>query len=218
MGGDSFGPRTYQLLNGLRKMNNAPIVRLSYKDRTPGEDSRLAPTSEQTFDEGYENGFEAGRAAAKAVFDKERETYQTNARSCVTALESAVRNVRAMEQEIQREIEKTVPEIVYALVEEILAREVKGSDDPGREALLRALSLDATTEDAIVRMNPDDIETLTDISDLEARRHIEIVEDPEVEKGGAIVSIGKATLDARLKTALERVRKTLIDEINGESA
>ena len=209
----SLKARSRLPFSGLRKVNNAPIIPLSYKDKTEKAGEEPVPP-EPTFDEGYEKGYEVGLAAAKASFGQEREAFVAEANSSMAALEAAIERLRNAEEELRREIQKVFPGVAYILVEEILGREIRSIDDPGREAIIRALSIDATTDDAIVRMNPDDVKTLTDISDLKAHREIEVVIDTDIERGGAIVSVGKATLDARLSTALERVRKTLAQEVD----
>ena len=47
-------------------------------------------------------------------------------------------------------------------------------------------------------------------------REVCVVPDPAVEPGGALVEIGKATLDGQLSTALERVRQVLLDTCRTE--
>ena len=41
-------------------------------------------------------------------------------------------------------------------------------------------------------------------------RVVRVVADPAVERGGALVEIGRATLDAQIGSAVERVRQILL--------
>jgi flagellar biosynthesis/type III secretory pathway protein FliH len=39
---------------------------------------------------------------------------------------------------------------------------------------------------------------------------VNVVADPSVERGGAMVEVGRATLDGQLSSALDRVRQVLL--------
>jgi flagellar assembly protein FliH len=79
--------------------------------------------------------------------------------------------------------------------------------NPGQDAVSRVLALDEGMQPATVRLNPGDIEALEEV---DLGRVLNVVADPSVEPGGAVVEIGRATLDGQLGPALERVRQVLL--------
>lgn len=159
--------------------------------------------------EGYETGYQEGISKAKSEYEEQFLVSKNRVDAVLETLANAVLNVKETERELLKRIEKTVPEVAYELVEAILTREIQTLDDPGREAITRALTIDTANENATIHLNPQDIKTLTDLSDLKTKREIEIVVDPDIESGDALVVIGKATIDARISSALERVKKIL---------
>jgi flagellar assembly protein FliH len=176
-----------------------------YDEIKPGnekEDSRH-------YAEGYETGYQEGISKAKSEYEEQFLVSKNRVDSVLETLANAVLNVKETERELLKRIEKTVPEVAYEIVEAILTREIQTLDDPGREAITRALTIDTANESATIHLNPQDIKTLTDLSDLKTKREIEIVVDPDIESGDALVVIGKATIDARISSALERVKKIL---------
>ena len=54
------------------------------------------------------------------------------------------------------------------------------------------------------------IDTLGEFADLARGRQLSLIADSSVDPGGALVEIGRSTLDGQLRTALERVRAVLI--------
>jgi flagellar assembly protein FliH len=108
---------------------------------------------------------------------------------------------------MRAEIQAAAPKLAFAVVEALLGRELALAANPGREAVARVLALDEGMQPATVRMNPTDIAAFGE-DDL--GRVVSVVADPAVEPGGAVVEIGRATLDAQLGPAVERVREILL--------
>jgi flagellar assembly protein FliH len=79
--------------------------------------------------------------------------------------------------------------------------------NPGRDAVIRVLALDEGLSPATVRLNPVDMAAL---EALDLGRVLNVVADPGVEPGGALVEVGRASLDRQLGPALERVRQILL--------
>jgi flagellar assembly protein FliH len=118
----------------------------------------------------------------------------------VAAAEEAERRVLA-------EVQVAAPKLAFAIVEAILGRELALAANPGQEAVARVLALDEGRQPAIVRLNPDDVEALDQMG---LGREVQVVADPAVERGGALVEIGRSTLDGQLGSAIERVRHVLL--------
>jgi flagellar assembly protein FliH len=160
--------------------------------------------------DGYEDGYADGQARAAAEAERERGVVASRVDAAISSLESAVRDAQMLDAQRRAELQSTASELAFSLLEELLARELALSSNPGRDAITRALELDKGTEPATVRLNPHDLDALGEFSDLASGRQVNLVADSSVDPGGALVEIGRSTLDGRLGTALERVRDVLV--------
>jgi flagellar biosynthesis/type III secretory pathway protein FliH len=192
----------------LRRLVHSPAVPTTYVSREVEEESIVVHQS-MAQRQGYEDGYAEGLARALAATDRVRDEESRRVETVMAALAQAITDVREADVRRQNEIQRSAPRLAFALVEQLLARELELTVNPGREAIIRTLALDGGTLPATVRMNPGDVDKLGEISDLNLGRKILVVPDPAVEVGGVLVEIGSTTLDGQLNTALERVRKVL---------
>jgi len=192
----------------LRRLAHSPAVPTTYASRDTEVDLmevRQAAAQRQ----GYEDGHAEGMARALADADRVKVEESRRVETALAALAQATTDVREADLRLRTEIQRTAPRLAFALVEQLLARELELTVNPGREAIIRTLAFDEGALPATVRMNPEDADKLGEISDLNLGRKILVVPDPAVEVGGVLVEIGNTTLDGQLNTALERVRKVL---------
>ena len=193
------------------------MVATPYAARRDGDESVDARERE-----GYRQGFEEGCAQGRreAIEESARAQLHDTARaqSALEALATAVRAANEADQRMRAEIQAAAPRLAFALVEELLGREVALAADPGREALTRVLTFDQGSEPAVVRMNPTDLEILGELDPSLSRRDITLVPDASVERGGAVADFGRGSVDAQLSTALSRVREILMGDETGVGA
>lgn len=200
---------------GLRRLAHLPAVPITYASRDTEEESmeiRRAAAERQGYEDGYTKGLE--RALADA--DRARGEESLRVEAALALLARAVTDAHEVGVRLRKEIQASAPKFAFALVEELLARELKLMVNPGLEAIIRTLALDEGTLPATVRMNPADAKNLGEMSDLGLDREILVVADPAIEAGGVLIEIGSATLDGQLNTALERVRKALFGPVKLE--
>ena len=113
-------------------------------------------------------------------------------------------------EERSADLERSVPQFAFALLEELFGRESVLAVDPGRDAIARALALDEGMQPAVARLSPGDAAVIGDLDDLSPSRQLTVVADPTVEPGGALVEVGSTTIDSQLTHALERVRAVVV--------
>jgi flagellar assembly protein FliH len=190
----------------LRRLSHSPVVPTAYLSRDAELDTREADSA-AAVRQGYEDGYAEGMAQAEEVAARSRSEQAQKAARALSALARALSDAEEAEHRMRTEIQVAAPKLAFALLETLLGREVALAADPGREAIMRALALDESVQPATVRLNPVDVEALRT---LDLGRVLHLVADAAVEPGGAVVEIGKATLDGQLGPALERVRQVLL--------
>ena len=190
----------------LRRLSHSPAVPTAYRSRTK-EIEAMEAEAAAAVRQGYDDGYAEGLAAAAAVAAAKRNEEAQRAAGALSALGRAVAAAEEAERVVRAEIQAAAPKLAFALVEALLGRELALAANPGREAVARVLALDEGMQPATVRMNPVDVAAFDD-GDL--GRVVNVVADPAVEPGGALVEIGRAILDGQLGPAVERVREILL--------
>lgn len=202
-------PRSRPMLE-LRRLSHAAVVTTTYLDRNTDEEPQsLEESRDEARREGYEHGYAEGLAKAAVDAAALREEHTIRIENGVSALNKLISDFEDAHRQLLQEIQAAAPKLVFQLVEQLLGRELELSKSPGKEAIARALAFDSSEGKAKVRLNPADLETISDLSEFNRTREIELIADSSVEVGGAIAEVDNSVFDARLSTALERVRQVI---------
>jgi len=193
----------------LRRLTHSSAVPTTYASRD-GEADLMQVRQVQAVRQGYDDGYAEGLARAVLDNDLARGEESKRIETALAALATAISELRDADLHLRSDIQKSAPRLAFALLEQLLARELVVADNPGRDAIVRILALDDGALPATIRMNPDDVDKLGEVADLGLGREIVIIADPKVPSGGALVEIGNTTLDGQIDTALERVKKILL--------
>ncbi|MHB1209898.1 MAG: FliH/SctL family protein [Acidimicrobiales bacterium] len=193
----------------LRRFADDTVVPTTYENKGPRLDSlevHRAEAARQGYEEGYAEGMERALAdiARKSAEESQRAALALN------ALARAVSAAQESAQKVRSEVQEAAPKLAFELLETLLAREVSLAVNPGYEAITRVLSLDEGNDPVTVWMHPVDVASLGDLADAELGRDVNVMADPSIERGGAMVEMGRTTLDGQLSHALARVREVLL--------
>lgn len=185
-------------------MWSSPAVRLV----DPGAVAPLGPlpsgaqaAAEEADTSAWEAGVEAGRAMALAEEGAALASARRAMDRAAAALASAAEELRAARAEA---LAVEAPGLVaFALrVVEALAGELPPRLTPAR--LAEALELVPAEELPVLRLHPEDLETVGELP-LDAK----VLADPTVERGGCVVEVGPTRVDAQRGPALARLRAAL---------
>jgi flagellar assembly protein FliH len=193
----------------LRRLGDPTAVTTTYERRghqTESLEAQRIATLRQAYAEGHAEGLEAATRDAARMKAEEADRLTV----ALGALAAAVEASHDAESRRWAEVQAAVGRLAFGVVEALVAHELRTASDPGREAIVRAMSTDHGLTPATVRLNPVDLDTLGQLGELGRTRELRVVADPSVESGGALVDLGKATIDAQVGTALERVRQVLL--------
>jgi flagellar assembly protein FliH len=160
---------------------------------------------------GYAAGLRAAEAEVARVAERvhaERESLRADAAtalaSALAALEAAVARVADLDSLVLAESDSALAAASIELAESIIGRELSDGPASARVALSRALS---TVDPAValdVRISPVDLAVLS-ANDIESSV-VNLVADPGLDRGDAIVDVPEGRVDARISSALDRAR------------
>lgn len=171
----------------------------------------LEESREQGHRQGYEAGYAAGDQDARRSLtqraDDERVAYQAD-------LNLFLSGVEATSRQAWLEMEPQVIELVFEIARKVIKMEVDLNRAAAIEVVKNTLRRVADSTSLRIRVHADDLETVRGNREdlyalVDSIRKIEIVEDRRVGPGGCIVETDAGTIDARIETQLEEVRKML---------
>jgi flagellar assembly protein FliH len=174
---------------------------------------RTAPTlPDEGQDAGYLAGHAQGLAEGRAQAAAEAEAEHAALLHARVAAEQLVAELGAAVEEARRQralaldgMASELAEAALALAEAVIGREPVTAAD----ALARALALVPAKASVTARLHPEDLASL-DPADHPA---VELQADAAVERGGCVLDLPDATIDAQLGPALERARAALLDDV-----
>jgi flagellar assembly protein FliH len=165
---------------------------------------------------GHAAGYAAGRKKAEQELDELRTALALDAQSrsesaaadlrlAVAALERSAELLRAHEVPALESVDAAIAAAAFELAEAIVGYELSAAPGSARAALARATDAVPVAVTRI-RLNPED-SALIALHELGAG--VVVVDDPSVERGGAILDIEHGSIDARVSTALARAKAAL---------
>lgn len=161
---------------------------------------------------GYEQGLQEGRDAGR----KEAHQEMLQALAALEARWSqAAAQFDAQQAQLDREARMAVLELAVKLAHKIVHRVVEVDPAVVQDQVAEALSHVLRPHDVTIRVHPLDhalaAEALPKLTaQFRELRHVQVVEDQAVDRGGCIVSAGQGEIDARVETQLQRISELLL--------
>ncbi|MGP7960198.1 FliH/SctL family protein [Sanguibacter sp. A247] len=190
-------------------------------------ESRTASVRESARVAGHAAGWAAGaRAAADAAVAaaqrvaQRTEAAEADARArlndALRTLGAAAGAAASREAGVVEDATATLVALAIDLAEAIVGVELSRDEFSARAALTRALELPATTGPVVVRLNPTDlahVRAMCERGDHALPAHVTLAEDATLERGDAVSELPTGHLDARLGTAMARLRAALEESV-----
>lgn len=167
----------------------------------------------QAYEEGYrqgqQDGFQQGMSDAASEM-------RTTLREAVDKAQHIIAAARQEAQDMIMDAERQIVELALAVSRKILAREIEENPMVVLPIVKAALEKVRDQEQIVVRVNPDDYDMV-----LQARRDLQmmvgreqaltIVADHTVGVGGCLIDTPCGTVDAKLDTQFDAIKKSLED-------
>lgn len=142
----------------------------------------------------------AQNASAEERRDAEHQLGVAALRAAVARLDEAVAGVCAR-------VEARTCEVAADLTEELLGRELRVAQSPGVDAVRRALALAPAAPVLRIRLS---VEESADPGLAALAGGATVVPDPALRRGDALIETAEGVLDARVSSAMARVREVLL--------
>lgn len=162
----------------------------------------VTAASEAGYADGVQRGYDDGRRTAA-------DDSRNDLAFALTALHAAIEDLHRRDAVGLAQLAEETVDLALAIATAVLGRELDTAVDPGRDALVRALAMAPDRGDAVARLHPDDLARLGTIDDATGGRDVQLVADHRVERGGCVLDVGAARIDAQMGPAIERVRAEL---------
>lgn len=166
------------------------------------------------FEQGLAEGREQGKAQALAETTEQLAQLQQ-------AWVEAAQQWEAQQQQLHREARQDVLKLAVMLAHKVVHRVVEQDNRVAVEQVAAALSHVLRSSDVTVRICPDDRQwvdqALPDVvSSMSQLQHVQLIDDPQVGKGGCVVSFGQGRIDATIETQLSRIAALLLPSADAD--
>ena len=150
---------------------------------------------EKGFAQGEKDGFELGEKRAIKVIEN---------------IEKLFNEINSFKQDVLKENEKEILDLIFAVVEKIVHHEVRQVDAAIKEAIFTALDMAAEKSKVIINVNPDDYDYVEKLRPNLFRNNKEIksivvTSDPTISKGGCLLETSRGNIDATIESKLEKI-------------
>ena len=180
-------------------------------------DEALQQTEERARVRGHAAGHAAGlraaeleaaqlRTAMQAEFDRRLAERMAEVSAAAAALTRAAAALNARTAPVLAEADSTLAAAAVTLTETLIGHAQGDHDAFARAALDRALAAAGTDVVQRVRMHPEDLALVG----TTAAQGVELVPDAALGRGDAVAELQDGLIDARLSSALDRVRTALL--------
>ncbi|MDI6703073.1 MAG: FliH/SctL family protein [bacterium] len=150
---------------------------------------------------GEEEGFRQGRQTVQKLLNK---------------LEDIITEAKVKRNEIIRSSEADIMCLAILIAEKIIGSEISTNREVVLNNVKKALKKITGKEEIVIRVNIDDLELVKGhksefLNQVRTLRKIDFEEDPSIERGGCRILTDFGSVDARLSTQLDEIRKSLLN-------
>ena len=165
---------------------------------------------EPTWAEGYEAGVEEGMSIGRALTSEEEAAHDRRVRVLCEAMALAADHAIAEQRRIVEATRDSLIRAAFDLTEALIDRDLRDRPRSGEEALRAAMSLAPEHLSCTARLNPNDLEQLTNIEGSFSHRDLTLVADHSIPAGDCVVDLPAGQIEFRLVDALDRARRVLL--------
>jgi flagellar assembly protein FliH len=174
--------------------------------------------------EGHEKGLAEGVAAGREQgLAEAREEFRHRQEGLLSALTGLMKELEGQKGRLFSQAHRDLVRLAVAIAGKVVKREVDQEAGVAEANVREAVALTGAASDVTVRVHPGDLESLSllagEVVDEVGRlKHLRLVADETVGRGGCVVSTESGQVDGRLEKQLSRIAEQLLpggDESKG---
>ena len=170
-----------------------------------GRVSRFASDPEQKIRAAYQQGVQEGHASAQQEMMAHLDAMNTR-------MARTIEEFSGLRQRFRHEAEEDVVALALAIARKVLHRELTMAPDALLGLVKAALEKIEAREVHRVRIRPEDAPMVKQfLEKMGLPQRVEIVADPGLERGAAILDSSRGALDASVETQLAEIERGLAD-------
>jgi flagellar assembly protein FliH len=169
--------------------------------------------AQQEVQKAYEQGFSDGQQVATATLQADIQRYQ----QWVTSFDAMAIDMRRQFGESFKNLETSAVSLAVEIAQFILGRELHQDPSIVIAQVQKAIAQMHGVENVRLRLNSQDLEVVKNSrAAIQAQnpdvRELIFIEDDMVERGGCIVETSIGMIDAQIRTQLDKIKNSMIDE------
>ncbi|MBI4477480.1 MAG: hypothetical protein HY654_09920 [Acidobacteria bacterium] len=173
------------------------------------QQARFAQLEREAFAKGYAQGEKVGMEAGAKRAD-----------AMLRRLANTLEELHTLRASMIRSTDRQLVQLALAIAKRILRKEVKVDEELTLALARVALDrLGETSGPTTIRLHPDDHSVLTALGSLtQVSRHLTIVADSAISRGGCLVESEFGYIDASIDTQFQELARVLVDTDDGDAA
>ena len=166
--------------------------------------------------EALEAAAEIRQAAWNEGYAKGREAAETRHQGLLSEAQNAIEEFEREKNDYWESIEPELVRLAVEIAEKIIRNELSAKPEIVLDIAKSAIRQVRQRESVRLRVNPADMEVVKSqrteiLESADGARHLEVVDDRRVDRGGAMIESDDGTLDARIATQLSETEKALME-------
>ncbi len=181
--------------------------KIAYEEsKKRGYDDGYKPSLE----EGLKNGREQGRQEA---YDNANEQLDMIQQSWIDAAQVW----DTQRQEMYRDARRAVLDLTLSLAQKLVHRVIEVDPEVIVDQMTSVLACVLRPTDVTVRICPDDRPSLEQamprlMTQFTQVKHIHLIDDPDIKRGGCVVGYGQGEIDASIDTQMQRLIELIVPD------
>lgn len=170
-----------------------------------GRNSRSGDDTEQKIRAAHQQGVQEGQTSVRQEMGAQLEAMHAR-------MARAIEEMSGMRQRFRQEAEEDVVALALAIARRVLHRELTVAPDALLGLVKAALEKIEAREVHTVRIRPEDANMVKQfLGKMGLPQRVEVVADPGLERGAAVLASSRGSLDASVETQLSEIERGLAD-------
>jgi flagellar assembly protein FliH len=170
----------------------------------------------QAQQEGYQQGLADGRKdGEEQALAEAREEFKQKQQRLISALTEVVSELDLRKRRLLSQAHKDLVSLAVSIARKVIKSVAEASPAVAEQNVREAVKLTGSASDVVVRVHPEERESLAlvageIIEQFGQLKHVRLVADESVDRGGCVVQTEAGQVDGRTETQVSRIAEELL--------